>query len=191
MHENTQSPISIFLMKSAKLFGFLALFGGLFASTGMLPAQERMREVLNDRNINWKNPVSRTQAVERLEQVEERNLEKAQKVAKQKGKPLRQTLQDGRLRELVGIDDEGELLYYEQRNANAAISTGANQLNLAPFSLDGAGLLVGVWDGGSVLSTHQEFNEGATSRVNIRDGAASNYHATHVGGTIGAYGTGA
>ena len=189
MHENTQSPISIFLMKSAKLFGFLALFGGLFASTGMLPAQERMREVLNDRNINWKNPVSRTQAVERLEQVEERNLEKAQKVAKQKGKPLRQTLQDGRLRELVGIDDEGELLYYEQRNANAAISTGANQLNLAPFSLDGAGLLVGVWDGGSVLSTHQEFNEGATSRVNIRDGAASNYHATHVGGTIGAYGT--
>lgn len=45
-----------------------------------------------------------------------------------------------------------------------------------------------MWDGGSVLSTHQEFNEGASSRVNVRDGAASNYHATHVGCTIAAAG---
>ena len=45
-------------------------------------------------------------------------------------------------------------------------------------------MTVGIWDGGSVLSTHQEFD----GRVNVKDGAASHYHSTHVGGTIGAKG---
>ncbi|NNJ44219.1 MAG: S8 family serine peptidase, partial [Akkermansiaceae bacterium] len=148
----------------------------------------KVGDVLNDPSINWKKPEERAQAVLRMKEIEDRNLEKAKVVATQLGEPLRQTLANGRLRELVGIDEGGELLYYEQRNNNAAISTGVDQIQVSPFSLDGAGLLVGVWDGGSVLSTHQEFNEGASSRVNIRDGAASDYHATHVGGTIAAAG---
>ena len=41
-----------------------------------------------------------------------------------------------------------------------------------------------TWDGGSVLTTHQEFG----GRVANLDGVASHYHSTHVGGTIGAAG---
>lgn len=78
-----------------------------------------------------------------------------------------------------------EPLYRVTLNANAAISTGANLLIPAPYSLNGSGIKVGVWDGGSVRSTHQEL----TGRVTKRNSSAANDdHATHVAGTIGASG---
>jgi len=144
---------------------------------------------MRDPSINWQNPAERAQAVQRIKQLEQRNLQRAQQVARQQGRPLRVEKPGGGVRELVGIDDDGELLYYETRNARAAISTGADLLNISPYFENGAGLKVGVWDGGSVLDTHQEFNEGASSRVNLMNsGQPTNDHATHVAGTIAAYG---
>ena len=95
---------------------------------------------------------------------------------------------DGRqLRELVAMWN-GKPLYIKTLNANAAISTAADLVRqTAPYSLDGAGLIVGVWDGGEVLVSHQEFG----GRVTDRDNVASHYHATHVGGTIAAAGVSA
>ena len=80
-----------------------------------------------------------------------------------------------------------EPLYRTTLNANAAISTGANLIRqTAPYNLDGSGIKVGVWDGGSVRNTHQEFR---TNRVVKRNSSAANDdHATHVAGTIGASG---
>jgi hypothetical protein len=80
-----------------------------------------------------------------------------------------------------------EPLYRTTLNANAAISTGANLIRqTAPYNLDGSGIKVGVWDGGSVRNTHQEFN---TNRVVKRNSTvAVDDHATHVAGTIGASG---
>ncbi len=72
-------------------------------------------------------------------------------------------------------------------NVNAADSTNAEDLQSGGslgLNLDGTGYTVGVWDAGSVLTSHQEFG----SRVSVIDGAASDAHATHVGGTIGASG---
>ena len=78
-----------------------------------------------------------------------------------------------------------EPLYRTTLNANAAISTGANLLAPAPYSLDGTGIKVGIWDGGSVRSTHQEL----TGRVTKKNSSAAvDDHATHVAGTIGATG---
>ncbi len=85
--------------------------------------------------------------------------------------------------ELMAIRN-GKPIYYTTQNENAAISTTADLVRSAPYNSDGTGLTVGVWDAGSVLSTHQEFG----SRVVVKDGAVSNYHSTHVGGTIGASG---
>ena len=77
-------------------------------------------------------------------------------------------------------------LYRVTLNVNAAISTGANQLAPSPYSLDGTGVRIGIWDGGPVRSTHQEF---ATGRVTKKDSSATgDNHATHVAGTIGATG---
>lgn len=78
-----------------------------------------------------------------------------------------------------------EPLYRTTLNANAAISTGANLLIPAPYSLNGSGIKIGIWDGGSVRSTHQEL----TGRVTKKNSSAANDdHATHVAGTIGASG---
>ncbi len=77
-------------------------------------------------------------------------------------------------------------------NINAADTTNANQLWTAgglDLNLTGAGVDVGVWDGGEVRATHQEFSNG--SRVTVVDSVALSDHATHVAGTIGAQGVNA
>ena len=150
---------------------------------------ESVDDVLSDPTVNWQDPDQRAEAVARMKAAEDRALAQAQANAKKQGRPLRLQLPDGTDRELVGMDpDTGELLYYETKNRNAAISTAANLLQAAPYNLDGTGLLLGVWDSGSVRSTHQCFNQGPTSRVNVRDGASSSDHGTHVGGTMAAFG---
>ena len=91
---------------------------------------------------------------------------------------------DGIIFELMAIED-GQPIYNITNNINAAISTATDRIrNTAPYSVDGNGLTIGIWDAGSVLSTHQEFG----TRVSVLDGADSDWHSTHVGGTIGAAG---
>ena len=63
---------------------------------------------------------------------------------------------------------------------NAAISTGADRLWTSPYALTGAGVTIGLWDGGSGRATHQEFG----GRLNVMDGSSPTNHATHVGGTL-------
>ena len=44
-------------------------------------------------------------------------------------------------------------------NEEAAISTAADLVrNTIPYDANGFGFTAGIWDGGSVLSTHQEFD---------------------------------
>ncbi|MBL9130460.1 MAG: S8 family serine peptidase, partial [Verrucomicrobiaceae bacterium] len=91
--------------------------------------------------------------------------------------------------ELMRIDTNGTPLYATTTNANARISTGVTQTqNVSPYNtggaLTGSIFRVGVWDGGSIRTTHQEFG----SRASVMDGSANDDHATHVGGTIGAAG---
>jgi hypothetical protein len=109
--------------------------------------------------------------------------EQAETWAKTNGVSMR--TDDGRqLRELVALRN-GKPLYIKTLNSNAAISTAADTVRqTAPYNLDGAGIKVGIWDGGSVLTTHREFG----SRIANKNSAASHYHATHVGGTIAAAG---
>ena len=79
-----------------------------------------------------------------------------------------------------------EPVYRKTMNASAAISSGANLLYAAPYSLNGTGVKVGVWDAGSARNTHREFN--TTRVVKKNSGAALDDHATHVAGTVGASG---
>ncbi len=54
----------------------------------------------------------------------------------------------------------------------------------APYNLDGSGVNVMVYDGGTVRSSHNDFG----GRVSVRDGSGMSDHATHVAGTIGGSG---
>ncbi len=108
--------------------------------------------------------------------------------AEELGLPLRQELPNGHVREVVGIDEHGQPLYYATRNVSAGISTGAHVLQAQPFGLTGSNLVLGVWDGGAARTTHDEFAGGRLSNMN---NVASIHHATHVAGTMIAAGVNA
>jgi hypothetical protein len=95
------------------------------------------------------------------------------------------------IKELIDILPNGEPLYIKTYNEGAAITARANRLysgGALGLNIQGQNMTAGVWDGGSVRSTHQEFTTGGVSKVISFDGAAVINHATHVGGTIAAKG---
>lgn len=94
------------------------------------------------------------------------------------------------------IDDK--LIYMSTHNEEAALSSRTNFLNSGGalyLDLNGEDMIVGVWDGGSVLDTHQEFyNRNTGSRIDNIDATSTSDtddHATHVAGTIAASGSNA
>ena len=83
-----------------------------------------------------------------------------------------------------------ELEIMQSNNVAAADSTNADQLQpggSSGLNLTGDGYTVGVWDGGLVRSTHQEFG----GRVTTLENDLLSGHATHVAGTIAAAGVNA
>jgi hypothetical protein len=70
-------------------------------------------------------------------------------------------------------------------NAQAARMSGVDQLHQAPYGLSGRGVVVSVYDIGSVQAGHPEFDSRVTAQT---AGAAVSVHPTHVVGTIAARG---
>ena len=83
---------------------------------------------------------------------------------------------------------DGNPIYFSNDNASSITTIRGNALHPGGslgLNLTGQGITVGVWDGGKVRDTHQEFS----GRIILGDGAATlNGHATHVTGTIVAQG---
>ncbi len=136
------------------------------------------------KNADLGDPVVRIRVVAEMAALQRAQQESVEEKARRLGIPLRI---DGPGHKVAILYDfrGDEPLYRTNKNRNAAISTGANLLLPAPYSLTGSGIKVGVWDGGSVRSTHQEL----TGRVTKKNALAINDdHATHVAGTIAASG---
>ena len=131
-------------------------------------------------------PGVREQAVAEMRALEERQRAAVLAKAKELNVPLRIDGAGGNVSELYDFRGD-EPIYRKTLNVNAAISSGANLLNPAPYNLDGTGIRVGIWDQARVRSTHQEL----AGRVTIMDPGTSTTdsdHATHVAGTVGATG---
>ncbi len=141
---------------------------------------ESLADLLADPAIRLAHPADRARVVARMAEIENARLQHARDRATAMGLPLRTTLANGRFQEIADIQPDGRPLYRTTHNVNAAISTGADQLRVSPYSLNGSGITIGLWDGGSARSTHQEFG----GRVTVMDGALAADHATHVGGTL-------
>jgi hypothetical protein len=131
-------------------------------------------------------PEVRRQAVERLERESRQAKAAAWAQARREGwRPRKEA--NGRIFEVMAIRN-GRVIAYVTTNVNAAISTAANLIrNTSPYNLNGAGLSVGIWDGGLVRSTHQEL----TGRTTLMDAGSVEDHSTHIAGTIGAAGVNA
>ena len=134
---------------------------------------------------DMRGPANREAVVMRLRTIHQARKAEAVRQARLRGLPIRDIRPDGGVVELMDWVD-GKPLYYTTLNAAAAISTGANLVRAAPYSMDGAGWTIGVWDAGGVRTNHQEFG----GRVTIKDWGYTNIqdHSTHVAGTIGATG---
>ncbi|MDA3821466.1 MAG: S8 family serine peptidase, partial [Bacteroidales bacterium] len=112
----------------------------------------------------------------------------AEEFAREKGIPIRLEYDNGTILEIMKISKNGHPMYYKTSNANAAKTISTDKLwseGGLGLDLNGAGIVVGVWDGGAIRSTHKEFE----GRVRVIDNELDAvYHATHVAGTIGAAG---
>lgn len=99
---------------------------------------------------------------------------------------------ESELMSLQRIEDDGTPIFYTTYNQGSSITLGTNKMypgGSLGLNVTGAGMTAGVWDGGKVRNTHQEFNGG---KVTLGDGAtALSDHATHVTGTIIASGVSA
>jgi hypothetical protein len=70
-------------------------------------------------------------------------------------------------------------------NDSNRVITEADVVQAAPYGLDGSGISVLVYDGGTVRATHQDFG----GRATVRDTSGTSDHATHVAGTVGGDGS--
>jgi hypothetical protein len=112
----------------------------------------------------------------------------AEDFARQNRIPVRRVFDDGRVIEIRRITQFGQPLYLTTHNINAARTTSTEKVwqnGGLGLDLAGAGIVIGVWDGGPVRRTHSEFEGRARIIDNNTDPI---FHATHVAGTIGAAG---
>ncbi len=109
--------------------------------------------------------------------------DKAETIARQRGWPIRKESPAGEVIELQKIVNDIPM-YYATFNRTAADSISSDEVwpgGSAGLSLSGAGVRLGVWDGGKVRTTHQEFG----GRAVQRDGSPTLLaHSTHVSGTM-------
>lgn len=160
-------------------FLFTLQIFGLAQENEIPPAHELMDAVgeagMRDERI-------RAEVVQQIRAYSEEQKRRGEVRSQAMGLPLRRNYENGRVDEVVGITGD-QPIYHVTHNASAAISSAANLVR-TNYLVDGTGLTVGVWDGGSARVTHQEFG----TRVTSLDGASSIDHATHVAGTIAASG---
>src|SRR6056297_2806464 len=111
----------------------------------------------------------------------------AVEMAKEKGWIIRKVFDNGKVMEIQRVEN-GKPVYYITYNVVAAKTISTNEVwsgGESGLDLSGEGYNAGVWDGGAILTSHQEFEGRATQQ----DGATSqSNHATHVSGTVGAGG---
>lgn len=168
----------------SKYFLLYLLF--FFSVCSFSQTESQKKEILNQYNVT-----KLKQLQLRLTEETKKNKERALFLAKINNWDTIKKQEDGSFEELVGILPDGSPKYFSLNNLNAAISTRANLLQtggLLGLNLNGQGMIGGVWDGGPVRTSHQEFN----GRMIVGDGTTqlngNSFHATHVSGTVGATG---
>jgi len=112
----------------------------------------------------------------------------AEKFAGTYNLPVRVRYRDGTVMEIMKISKTGQPMYYKTFNLDAARTVSSDLVwegGPAGLDLNGAGIVVGMWDEGVARASHNEF--GGRARVIDPESEISD-HATHVAGTVGAAG---
>jgi len=116
---------------------------------------------------------------------------RAEAYAQATGEPRISVTEDGQVTHLIGITADGEFIYYQTDNDDAAASTNTDDVypgGPAGYTLTGSGQVVGEWDGGRTRLSHQEFGTRAIQIDSATTTMSLSNHATHVAGTMVASG---
>ncbi len=144
--------------------------------------KETKKQIIKETNVKALQKMSKASA-----QKYKINKALALKTAKEKGWLIKGD-KNGVSFELQGITKNGKPIYYTTQNADAAATISTNKVYSGGglgLNLDGTDMIVGEWDQGDILTTHQEFNNTGVSRVIDKDGVGgTSYHSTHVAGTL-------
>jgi hypothetical protein len=166
--------------------GFLVLLALLlssFLNTSLAQSEQQKLKITEKYQIEKLEFLSKKYAHQYNNQKQ-----KAIQKAKQKGWIIRKELENGQVIELQSLTKDGKPLYFITNNIDAANTISTDEVwsgGSAGLDLSGSGMTVGEWDGGGVLTSHQEFTVQGPSRVTQVDTPSStNYHSTHVAGTM-------
>lgn len=157
--------------KSLLLTAVLSLAFVFGATAQNATNKAALQQLAKEQNKEWKKMQKRAEAYAKAHNIE-----------------IWRELEDGTVIQLVDVAD-GKPVYFKTDNLGAAITTRANELwegGSVGVIIEGEGYdKVGIWDGGRVRNTHQEFNQTGSQRIILGDGASSmSAHATHVAGTV-------
>ncbi len=161
------------------VLGALLILAPFFAGFGQYPAMDLLRQETQDdvlRRLWFETSAKWEINRERIAAFNER----------QPGKS--EMIDDKLLVRLMGFSDRGEPIYYQTYNLNAAKTINTNRLwsgGGSELHLNGEGIRLNVWDGGSIRHTHQEFGDRTTQ---MDEPPYMVGHATHVAGTMVAAG---
>ncbi|QIA08056.1 S8 family serine peptidase [Draconibacterium halophilum] len=94
----------------------------------------------------------------------------------------------GRVVSLQRLGHNNQPVYYATDNLSVAATLAVDQVWSASNEypeLTGEGVEINLWDGGTVLTTHQEFQSSDGSRITMRDlDLPVSDHSTHISGTM-------
>ncbi|MEP4078179.1 S8 family serine peptidase [Haloferula sp.] len=157
--------------------------GAKTASQVLVSDPDEEKADLLSQRVDLSDPKKRAELVAAFREVDEVHGREVARKAAVMGLEMRGTREDGTEWVLSGFD--GDMPIYEQtENARAAISTAADLVrSTAPFNVDGAGELIGMWEVNQPRARHDEF--GSPSRLTFGQGSSgTSDHATHVAGTM-------
>ena len=136
--------------------------------------------------IGKNSAVELQQLQQRLSSKYQLNHAKALKLAREKGWPIQKRLDNGSLLFLYGIDRFEQPIYVSSTNLDAAETTSTDEIQAGGTSgleLTGDSLTIGMWEVGTPLLTHQEY-DGRMVQVESSGSPGLSDHASHVGGTL-------
>ncbi len=161
-----------------KLYNCLLLFFLLFGTFFYSQSEAELQKIQQNTNTSYLRKFSLTE-----KKKFEDNLNRAYVLAERfRWKKIIET--DSTYSRLVGVTEDSKPIYYMTENRGAGITSRTNQLysgGSLGISVEGQGMLAGVWDAGSPLLTHELFS----GRISLQDNSPYLHpHASHVSGTI-------
>ena len=166
------------MLKKISLLSFLLFSSILFAQN-----KKERTNIITHTNNQYLQKLSLSLSVTNAKQKKE-----AEQKAKEMGWPIKGS-EHGQAFELIRLTPDGKPVYYQTENYYAAKTINTDKLyngGSLGINIQGQNMIVGIWDGGAVRSTHNFLN----GRVVQKDGAVfsgpndNNRHATHVTGTM-------